>query len=249
MYTSTLGGRLVRGISSIAMALLTVSAGAVHAVACGDTPLDITLRYDVTTRINQPIENIVSWNTYDCNAGGSGIYTVGGNGGSFSDYFPKSSSNKPLTGLMIGTTHDLVGDAEGQEHLVLMTNNAWASSVAGIAFGTLFPTILEEDVIAALHVYATSNVQSELEAAVAVFGGFVFGQLNSAFFNLGAVIPGTTTTSNFSVVAFSDGAIIGTGIANLTTAFPDAPVVPVPGVAMLLLAGFAGLSVQRKISA
>jgi hypothetical protein len=246
MNTSLLGARFTRGFSAIAVTFVAAISGSgqAAAVACGDSPLDISLTYAVNTTIGQPIENIVSWNNYECNGGGSGIYTIGAGGSTFADYFLKSSSNKPLNGLMIGTTHDLAGDAEGQEHLVLITNNAWASAAANIAFGTLFPSILEENIISALHVYATSNDQATLDAAASTIGGFVFGQLSAAFFNLGAVIPGTTTTSAFTVIAFSDGQIIGDGIASLTTALPDNPA-PVPAPFMLVLAGMTALGLRR----
>jgi hypothetical protein len=249
MNTSLLGARFARGFSAIAVTLIAAISGSgqAAAVACGDSPLDISLAYSVSTNIGQPIENIISWNNYECNAGGSGAYTVGAGGSTFPDFFLKSSSNKPLNGLMIGTTHDLAGDAEGQEHLVLITNNAWASAAANIAFGTLFPSTLEENLISALHVWATTNDQDAFTAASNTISNFVFGELSTAFFNLGAVIPGTTTTSAFSVIAFSDGQIIGDGIASLTTALPDNPA-PVPAPFLLVLAGMTALGLRRTRS-
>jgi hypothetical protein len=214
------------------------------AVPCGDTPLDITLSYAVQTNIDQPIENIISYNNYECNTGGSATYTVDAGGSTFSDYFLKSSSNKPLSGLMIGTTHDLPGDAPGQQHLVLMTSSAWANAAAGIAFGALFPSTLEEEIISALQVFAQSEDQEVRNEAANTIGAFVIGQLSSAFFSLGAVIPGETTTSAFSVIAFSDGQIIGDGIASLATALPDNPV-PTPALPFLIATGLIGLNLSR----
>ncbi len=246
MKIATLGAQLLRGITAVGICVTALSSTLSHAAVCGSTPLDITQSYSFVTTIDQPIENIVSYGVFECNSGGSGIYSVGAHGGSFDGYFPESSSNKPLSGLMIGTTHDLAGDPAGQRHIVLATSNAWAQSVVGNAFSTLFPNTSETAVIDALYVFATSNDPAELDAAVAVFGAFVFGELTNAFFNVGAVIPGQTTTSPFSVVTFNDASIIGTGIASLTTALPPDPVVPVPGVAVLLLAGFAALRLQKN---
>jgi hypothetical protein len=250
MNTSLLlKARFTRRLLTIVITVVAAisSAGRAEAAACGDSPLDISLGYSVSTSIGQPIENIISWNNYECNAGGSGTYTIAAGGETFPDLFLKSSSNKPINGLMIGTTHDLEGDAEGQEHLVFITNTAWASAAANIAFGTLFPSTLEENLIAALHVWATTSDQDAFTAASNTISSFVFGELSTAFFTLGAVIPGTTTTTDFSVIAFSDGKVIGGGIASLTTALPDNPA-PVPAPVLLVLAGLTALGLRRAQS-
>jgi hypothetical protein len=235
-----------RGLATLCMGMFLSAASMSQAavVACGSSPLDITLSYDVTTAIDQSVDNILSYNQYVCNAGGSGLYTVSAGGSTFADYFPKSSSNAPLSTLQLGVTHDLPGDTPGQQHLVLMVDNAWAAASAGISFGTLFSGASEDDVIAALNAFADFDTTND-DAASQIVGGFAFGPAISAFYNLGAVVPGATTTSDFTVFLATNGQIIGTGIASLTTALPDNNV-PIPGTLFLLASGLLALVVRPR---
>ncbi len=137
--------------------------------------------------------------------------------------------------FLLGVTHDLPGDAPGQQHLVVFTNNAWAASAQFIAFGTLFLNTLEDRLITDI----TTNLDS------AAVGDVVFQQaLDDLYaFAGGDSISGPNgniafgANDSFTAVAFSSGRIIGTGI---TSAVPagGGSTVPEPASWALLIAGF-----------
>lgn len=221
--------------------------------------LNIHLSYDVTTSIAQPITQIMTFNQYaDGNTGVWWPDSVNAGGGTISDPFAKSSDNRPLAGLMLGLTQDLPGDAVGQQHVVIMMDNSAAAAARNIAWGTLFRNNTEESILAAVALVAgvtrTDANGTEWDAALNRLFGFVNGdiltgiqvggQAKSAFFSLGDVVAGSTSFTNFSVMAFSNGQLIGTGTAGLNTA--PATAVPEPGSMALVLLGLPLLALRRK---
>lgn len=247
---------------SISFATLAVALAAhtsAHAVAM--VPLDIQLSYEVSTSITQPITNIIKFNEYENGGGAAWPDQLPFGSGTLTDGFLKSSTNKPLTALLMGLTSELPGDASGQKHLVLMVSNEAAALSQGIAFGTLFPTVTEEQVITALEfqtgVTRTDANAAEWDAQADFLGQFTQGSLKnvpgpggitqSAWFGLGAVVPGAVTTTNFSVLAFSDGQVIGTGVAKLD----NLSAVPEPATLGLALTGvlIAGVASRRRAQA
>lgn len=215
-----------------------------HAVA---QPQDIHLSYDVTTTIDQPITDVITYNTYVQNSGSWWPASVPAGGGTIVDPFPKSSANEPLSGLILGIVTNLPGDADGQQHLVLGEDSTAAQASVGIAWGTLFPNYTEEQIIADVAevagVQRTDANATQWDAAANELNTFTQTDAKSNWFSLGAVVPGSTTLSNFSVIAFSNGQQIGTGVANLKT---DAPVVPEPSTLSLILAGCMGVAFATR---
>lgn len=224
-------------------------------------PLDIQLSYAVTLNNAGPaITNIMTFNRYD-NGGGAWWATevpAGVTAHTITDPFLKSSSNKPLEALLLGLVQDLPNDAPGQQHVVVMMSDAAAAAAQGVAWGTLFRDTQEEDVIAAIELSTsgqdvaliqpgldTLNVFTEGDARFGILDGLA--QPLSTWFSFGAVQAGATSFSNFSVLAFSDGQLLGHGSAALQALTP----VPEPGSASQGLAGLAllGLLLRRRRTA
>ena len=114
---------------------------------------DIQLSYTINptpgTTFSSNVYDIVAFNTYaqPGNTGASwGGTTVASTGGTYVDYNLKSSTNMPLTGLLLG----LVNDTNGNPHLALMISNTAAAAATGIPFATLFPNTPETQIITSL---------------------------------------------------------------------------------------------------
>ena len=128
--------------------------------------------------------------------------------------------------FILGVTTDLPGDAPGQQHLVVFTNDSFAESAVGIAFGTLFPDTNETTLINDLT--SNTNVGDLFDFAG---GDAVSGPNGDIEF-----APGGT----FTAVAFSDGQIIGTGTSTFTSAVPE------PATWAVMLAGFGGVGAAMR---
>lgn len=232
-------------------ASMTLAALGSALPARADAPEDIRLSYTVT--LDQPlpaITNIVTFNSY---ANGSGAWwaatiPAGTTAATIDDPFMKSSANTPVDALMLGLVQDLPGDAAGQMHVVMMMSDAAAAAARHIAWGTLFRNTDEDSLVAAIEL-ATSGQDWELiQPGVDAIFAFAQGDARSgilgpgsmpidAWFALGAVVPGTTTSSNFSMMAFSSGELIGTGTSLVTTLAP----VPEPASGALLAIGLTAI--------
>lgn len=195
------------------------------------------------------IYGIGIFNRYEFSGGASWPAQVAASGGTITDVFRKSSSNRPLAALMIGLIDDLPGDGSaGQTHLVMMVDDAAANAMKGIAFGTTFPTVLEASLTYDVRTaFTTTRGEQTPEAAWDAAFGRVSSFVDdhpSLWFPLAAGTPGTTVTSNFSVMAWSDGRQIGTGVASVTQAVPE------PQTWMLMIGGMAavGAWVRRRVT-
>lgn len=248
---------LHRMLASAALALaplLAVPAAHASTVDC-QSPQDIHLSYQVNHSLGQSITDIITFNNYAvCQGTGSWWpSSVGGDGGLVTDPFAKSSSNRPTQALMLGLTQNLPGDAEGQMHVVMMVDSAAAAAAQNIAWGTTFLSTLEEDVIADL-VLTMRTDRSTLadgsaeaiawDQALTDLYTFATGDAAGMFFDMPGVVPGSTTSSNFTVMAWSDGRIVGDGTAFLSTDL--AATVPEPGSLALMLLPLALLAAQRR---
>jgi len=244
----------VLGVALAACSLMAITP------ARADDPLDIQLSYTVTTAGNLPaITNIVTFNSYA--SGGTGSWwasTVPANSVSttIADPFWKSSANAPIDALMLGLVQDLPGDAPGQKHMVLMMSEAAATAATSIAWGTLFTSTNEATLIGNLEVATSGQDWPVIEADVTALYAFANGDARvgvlgpgglpiDSWFSLGGVVPGATTTGNFTVLAFSDGQVLGQGVASLSTLAP----VPEPGGVVLLLVGLLTVAtvVRRRV--
>ncbi len=227
------------------------------------TPVsDLTLAYTVNTAGNLPaITNIVTFNKFADGGGGAWWSSeVPGNTAShtITDPFTKRSDNAPLNALMLGLVQDLPGDGTpGQKHIVMMMSDTAASAATGIAWGTLFRNTLEDELIAALELMTSGQDWPVIQPGIDIVDAFVdgdaasgilgaFSQPVSAWFDLGLPAAGTTVYSNFKVMAFSDGQLLGHGIASVSASAVTA--VPEPGSWTLACTGLllAGALSRRR---
>lgn len=227
-----------------------------------DEPLDITLSY--TVNLSQPwpaITNIITFNGY---GDGSGAWWAADvpaaqTQWTIDDPFTKSSAHPPLEALMLGLVHDLPNDAPGQVHVVMMVGDAAATAARNVAWGTLFRGTLEADIVDAIQLATSGRPFADIQPGLDTLFAFADGDARtgilvppgtplSAWFALGAAQPGQTTTSSFTVMAFSDGQVLGSGVASLAVAVAA---VPEPATATMWLAALllllaAGTPLQRR---
>jgi hypothetical protein len=131
----------------------------------------------------------------------------------------------PGESFLLGVASNLTGDAEGQQHLVVFTNDTFASSAQSIAFGTLFPNTNETTLI--------NDLTSQTNPGD--IGTFADGDALNGPNGSIAFLPG----SSFEAVAFSDGQIIGSGTSSFTYGVPE------PSTWATLLIAVAGLGFVR----
>lgn len=198
--------------------------------------------YLTTVDLGRPVTNLLM--VEDRDGGGGGItwaFTAEGESTSLlTNPFP--NDNPVTSSLLIGLVQDLDGDPPGQKHVVLFMNDSAANNVQHIAWGTIFTTTLEPQLIADIEL-ATSGqdweiimpgLQGVLDFAQAAKSARVGpnGLEASAWFDMGG---------GFSLVAFSEGQIIGSGTSYNT-------VVPEPASLAALGVGAAALLRRRRRS-
>lgn len=166
----------------------------------------------------------------------------------------------------IGVVQDLPGDADGQQHLVMFMSTAASALANGLDWGALFPTVDEDQTIADLQL-ATSGgdnwgnsfdvLAPGLDNSISFMnsldspGGLLGpgGLYTSPYFALPA--PGDPAT-DFVVVAFSSGQIIGSGsVVQTAIEIGDAPEPStfLPGfVALAALAWARRTAIRRQRS-
>lgn len=209
-------------------------------VTCGTGPSQLLnysfdMDYDVT--------GIAKYNEFlpDCGNGISNSDTAPVGHSVVTDIFAK---HDPVgRSLLLGLTQNLPGDAEGQQHLVLFTNNAFAASATNIAFGTLFPTTLEASLIAALN---SLNSGTGSESDYALLFDFSSNAAQNGPNGDAAFLFG----SDFTAIAFSTGQIIGTGTSYYSVP-PITDPVPEPATWAMMIIGFGavGGAMRRRTAA
>lgn len=161
--------------------------------------------------------------------------------------------------LGIGVVQDLPNDAPGQKHLVIFMNSAASVLANGLNWGDILPAVDEDQTIANLELGTSGGLgwgnpfdvlAPGLDASIdfmnslAAPGGLMLGPdstLTSPYFDLPA--PGSPAT-DFVVVAFSTGQIIGSGSV-VQTSFGDSTV-PEPSTFLLTSLALAGAIWVRR---
>ena len=160
------------------------------------------------------------------------------------DWFNPMAAEPTLIGsLAIGIVQDLPNDAPGQKHAVLFMDSVAASRTQDIAWGTFFTHTNEDSLIFAVEQATTlsgDEAQPYWDEVNAFFqGDSQHGQLGpngtegSAWFG---------PDQGFSIVAWSDGKLIGTGTNSVTT---TQQAVPEP-TTLAVLAGSGLVALLRK---
>jgi hypothetical protein len=254
---------MTKQMIKLALVLALSYTGAVQASTAAAQDINLSYQFQFDSSFNNiTINNIAFINSYQ---NGSGIWwsstiTPDSNGNAtINDPFPKSSSNIPLTAIGIGLVSDLPGDAApGTEHVVLFADTAAVNSAAGSDWSTIFAGTSEQQLISDIqNSIGTQSPDSTVDPAGAAVWQTAFQNVwsfgsttASAFnFNLGAFPSGATTpttvTSNFSVIAFSNGQTLGTGTNSLT--YSPAATVPEPSLFLCFASGLLALfSVTRR---
>ena len=227
--------------------LTLVLACSLVAVISGATSLraaDYFVSYDVTldAGFNEVTNIMLAQKTEN---GGGLTWAFTANGGpvatttTIEDPFLKSEL---ITGnFLIGLTQGLSGFPPDQKHVVLMMSDASAALANNIAWGTLFPTTLEAQLIAAIELSTSGQDFAIIQPGIDAVSAFIDGEGSSI---LGAGGSRTSTyfglDDSFTVMAFTSGKQIGTGLS-LSTPVPEPST-----YAMGMLAVFALGAVARN---
>lgn len=162
------------------------------------------------------------------------------------DWFDLNAAEPTLTGsLMVGIVQDLPNDPPGQKHAVLFMDSQSAANIDNIAWGTVFNTTLEENLIDAIENATSGGSWEEIEPYMQMIDNFVQGEGKH-----GHMGPGGTEGSawfgpnqGFSIVAFSDAKTIGTGVSSYETIQQP---VPEPATMLTIGVGIATLLRRRR---
>lgn len=165
-------------------------------------------------------------------------------------WFNHQAAEPTLTGSFhMGLTHDLPNDAQGQEHVVFFMDSEAAANVENIAWGTVFAglppehTYTEETIIQAIHGFTEAPDQATFDAAAAIINDFKGYTIRHARVGAGGTEgsmvfgPG----EDFTIMAFSDGSIGGSGTSTWGT---ELQTVPEPSALAVL--GMGALALYRR---
>lgn len=156
--------------------------------------------------------------------------------------YPGYVESPASNALIIGLTHDLPGDAPGQEHIVLGMDSGAAGYAENIAWGTLFRNTLEDDLIYDLHHYVDPD-QSVTQSALDGLVGYAFGDAQTGILDQNGNSVSAWFDPNggqFKIETFSTGQIVGSGIAT------QVEINPTPEPASLAMLGVGAFALVRR---
>src|SRR5262249_8211365 len=132
-------------------------------------------------------------------------------------------------------------DPPGQKHIVLLMDSVTAASSEHIAWGTLFLNTDEDQLIAALELATSGLSFEEIGPGLDAIFTFAGGDARNIPGSLGPVSAWFHMGSSFSVMAFSEGTILGSG-ESLSTLTPE------PGTSVLVFTAIAiaAIAVRRR---
>jgi hypothetical protein len=232
--------RLLAALAALAIGVSAASGAAAVTLLNGD----FYQSYNVTLP-DYPVVDLV---LFQGNQGGYGITFGGccqGAGVGTTTISDPFVHHAPInSNFILGVTSDLPHDAPGQQHLVVFTNNSFASSAQSIAFGTLFPHTNEDALITDITTNLDRAKVGDTVYNQAVSDLYTFGNGDASAGPNGPV--GFTSNDTFTAVAFSNGQIIGSGQSFTAPAPPGAPG-PEVGLGLLpALAAMMGLALTRR---
>lgn len=223
-----------------------VLALAVSATVFARTDYNLQIRYDfaVDPGWGSPIEYIIAraqgGSVDDTYGWGSRTHYFSGSPAStgFDTSWWQDELSQPTyhSSILLGVVKDLPNDAPGQKHLVIFMNSAAAANIGNIAYGTVFagiPTLpTEEQLIAAIE-------DQSVEANAKLVDDFMVDYASRARAGVGGTEASLWFTDSFSIVAFSDAKVLGSGTVEETL-----EVVPEP--ASLAALGFGLVAFARR---
>lgn len=202
----------------------------------------VTVRYELTTTVGE-IADILLYTRYLHPTQGPfddfWTFSVPAGGGSITDPRTHDLSLDPRAALLLGVLE--VGGGAPARGVVMMdaavadaivANGSDFADTFGIWSGTTGSFVGELQSAASL-TYPTRN------AATDALNQFASENARRSWFELAVAKLGTTTVSNFKLVAFSTGEIVGEGSAFVTA-------VPEPGTWALMLAGIGLVSLRAR---
>lgn len=231
--------------NSLRAVLPFIAAACMHAAVA--IPGTWFTSYTVDLSVGEPVTDIMMLERTSSGGSITWPFSASGSGSTVLEN-PFGHDEMVVESLLIGLVQDLPGDAPGQKHVVLFMNDYAASNALGIAWGTLFPTQLEDSLIAAIELATSGQPHSIIDPGVNAV--LEFGDHDATFGNLGpGGLPGTAwfgPGDSFTAVAFSTGQTIGAGTSQQNFV-PTA--VPEPASVSTGLAGIGALLLlRRKIS-
>ena len=163
-------------------------------------------------------------------------------------FFPAGSSEPFLKesmffGIMQGLPQDVLDGNADQKHLVLFMDPTSAANVQNRAFGSVFPTTSEDDLISAIE-YVHDDSHSDA-AKAPYYDNVIHPFYDAARDALAGANPTPQRSvyigpnSPFSIVIFSNGQTIGSGTGSVS-------VVPEPASLAALGVGAMGLLRRRR---
>jgi hypothetical protein len=157
-----------------------------------------------------------------------------------SNPFPTSAPVQST--IMLGVAQNLPGDPDGQKHVVIGMDDTAASLSQGIAWGTLFRNTLEANVLDDIEAATSGGAWEVVTPALDRLGVFLDGDATTGILGPGGASQTAwfATEGTFSVMAFSDGQLLGTGTGSVEA---------VPEPASLAVLGLGALALRRRKSA